>query len=81
MRREKSRGPEVNVVNVVNVLPYTWKRKKVSYFTKGENVNNVNNVNHPQTGPKPDPNRTFSDNLYALHTKRKIRLLPIVQLK
>ena len=48
MRREKSRGPEVNVVNV---LPYTWKRKKVSYFTKGENVNNVN---HPQTGPRPD---------------------------
>ena len=59
MGREKSRGPEVNVVNVVNVLPYTWKRKKVSYFTKGENVNNVNNVNHPQTGPKPDPDRTF----------------------
>ena len=54
MGRVKSRGPEVNVVNVVNVLPYTWKRKKVSYFTKGENVNNVNNVNHPQTGPKPD---------------------------
>ena len=30
-----------------------------------------------RTGPRPD----LLDNLYALHTKRKIRLLPIVQLK